>query len=396
MNVTNDLTICNTPDDEIARMNNVQPNSRSQQRCGSVSLIAVIMMIMLCMVCAVTVDLGYMPGAKSRMQSAADAAALAAVMRVGNENTADDRAAAQDWAVEFANQNLPDVDQTLVPADVVFGSWDPATKTFAAGGVALSAVQVKVRRDGTNSAGIQTAFMKIFGWDEINMTATSTASIASSSAAEGMPFALRDPDFGAVDLDVTAANPDNDGPSVPANGVSFQVGDTVVLGAYGKDYYPAIGLALAYDDKGPGASEGDVKKILKGDDDPVEMQVGDEVEVLSEGVDDDDCIKALDDRLKLADDDPDRDVVLPVVETLADSRNEYGELTGSVRIADFVAVHLDEIIELEVVNPKDISKTVKVKFLIGTVMTRRTETSWGGATPSGAGGATVGVIELVE
>jgi hypothetical protein len=98
--------------------------------------------------------------------------------------------------------------------------------------------------------------------------------------------------------------------------------------------------------------------------------------------------EALDDRLKLATDDPGRDIVLPIVETLPGSRDDKGKLKGKVRIADFVAVHLDGVVEVEIVDPKDPKKTIKVDYLMGTIITRRAETSWGGGS--------VGVVELVQ
>jgi hypothetical protein len=68
-------------------------------------------------------------------------------------------------------------------------------------------VQVSVRRDGTNTQSAATYFMNIFGRKEIGLNTTATAMIASTSAAEEMPMALRVPDFGSVDPKVTADNP---------------------------------------------------------------------------------------------------------------------------------------------------------------------------------------------
>ena len=367
-----------------------------RQRRGTALLTAILMMVMLCMLAAVTIDLGFVYGSKSRMQSAADAAALAAVMRIGNDNTAESREEAQAWAIGFANHNLIGMGDVLVPDDVVFGAWDPATETFTEGVATPNAVQVQVRRDGVNADSVGGFFMSIFGMSEIPVTTSATATISNASAAEGMPMALRAPDFGSVDPDVSKNNPGKDGPSSPQNGVSFEPGDSVVVAIYGKGSQPPVHLTLDIDAEGAGAAEADVKKILKGKTDLVEMQVGDEAYVFNEGTGSASYGEALDDRLNLAADDSGRDIVMPVVGTIAGSRDGDDQLTGKVRIADFVSVHLDETVDVDVVDPDNPTKTIKVKYLMGTITNRRAETSWGGATPSGAGGGSVSIPELVK
>ena len=369
---------------------------KQPQRRGLVLVTSIVFILMLCMLTVVMVDVGYMYTCKSRMQNAADAAALAAAMRMGNENTQETRDEAQQWAIGFANFNLPGHGEVLVVDDVIFGTWDPASETFAAGGATPNAVQVLVRRDGTNTDSVATFFMSMFGQNEIGLTATATAMMSATSAAEGMPMALRGPDFGSIDPKVTEANPGKDGPSSPENGESFEVDEKVIVFVYGKGKKSPVHLTLDIDADGPGASGSDVRKILKGETDPVEMQVGDEANVFNEGTGSNSYGGALDDRLDLAVDDPGRDIVMAVVETLPDSRDGDGQLTGKVRISDFVSVHLDEIVEEKIADPKNPSKTITVRYLMGTITNRRAETSWGGATPSGAGGGAVTLAELVQ
>ena len=370
--------------------------SKKRKRRGSVLITAIAFIIMLCMLAAVTVDMGHMYGCLSRMQNAADSAALAAAMRVGNENTQEARDDAQKWAIGFANYNLPGHGDVLVTSDVTFGTWDPEFETFSAGGTTPNAVQVQVRRDGANTDSVGTWFISMFGPDSLGLMCTAIAMTSPTSAAEGVPMALRSPSFGSVDPAVTAVNPGKDGPSFPKNGVSFKVGEHVVIAAYGQGKKPPVHLTLDVDADGPGAAEADVKKILKGDMDPVELQAGDEVNVFNEGTGSAGYIEALDDRLNLADSDPGRDIVMAVIETTSTSRDADGKLTGPVRIADFVCVHIDGIVDIVVVDPTDPTKTITDRVLMGTITNKRAETFWGGATPSGAGGATVTIAELVR
>jgi len=369
--------------------------SRPSRR-GAALLASLVMIVMLCMLAAVMVDLGYLHGCKSRMQDAADAAALAATMRIGNENNSESRAEARAWAIGFANHNLEGMGDVLVTEDVVFGRWDPSSETFAVNENAPNAVQVMVRRDGVNTDRVAGFFMNIFGATELGLTASSTATMSGSSSAEGVPMALRAPGFGDIDADFSEANPDKDGPSGPSNGNSFEVGEEVIIAIDGKGKDSSVQLTLDIDGNGGNASEGSVKDVLEGKSDLAEMQVGDEANIFSEGTGDDGFGEALEDRLELADNDPGRDLVMPVVETTNDSRGGDGKLSGKVRIADFVSVHLDRVVEETIPDPKNDKKTIKVRYLMGTVTTRRAETSWGGGTPSGAGGGTVGLPELVH
>jgi hypothetical protein len=330
------------------------------------------------------------------MQSAADAAALAAVMRIGNSNTQESRIDAEAWAIGFANYNLPDLGDVLVVDDVTFGTWNSLNETFTSGGNPPNAVQVVVRRDGLHTDRVGTSFMNFFGMSEVELSVKAVAMITSTSSAEAMPIALRSPEFGAVDAGISAGNPGKDGPSSPENGEAFVLGEKVIVAVYGKGKFAPVHLALDIDADGPGAAEADVKKVLKGDDLAIEIQVGDMAYVFNEGTGSASYGEALDNRLDLDSDDPGRVIIMPVVETVCDSRNSDGKLTGEVRVADFVCVHLDGIVENDVVDPSNPSKTITVKYLMGTIVNRRAETSWGGGTPSGAGGATVSLPELVQ
>lgn len=371
------------------------PRRRSSRR-GAALLASLVLIVGICMLAAVMVDLGYLHACKSRMQNAADAAALAATMRLSNENTAAAREEAKNWAIGFANHNLEGFGDVLVPDDVVFGNWNPTSESFVENNSSPNSVQIMVRRDGKNTASVGGFFMNIFGTSEIAMTATATATISGASGAEGVPMALRSPDFGDVNAKLTDHNPLKDGPSSPANGTAFEVGEQVVIAVEGDGKDSSSQLTLAIDEKGPGAPEGHVKDVLKGKSDPVDMQVGDEASVMDHGMGDGKFTDALEDRMKLPDSHADRDLVMPIVEEVAGSRNGKGELTGNVRIADFVSVHLDDIVEEQMPDPKNAKKTITVRYFMGTITNKRAETSWGGATPSGAGGSSVGLPELVK
>lgn len=155
------------------------------------------------------VDLGALATAKAQLQSAADAAAIAAAdtmigmsnnTPIGQPYTA--LASAQTYAA--ANQALGVSLQLKNPpgADFTIGYWNPTTGAFQAGltgmGITnandLTGVQVTVRRDTSANTPVSTYFASIFGLNQVSLTATSTAFLGYPSqvpaGAMAMPIAV--------------------------------------------------------------------------------------------------------------------------------------------------------------------------------------------------------------
>ncbi len=367
-------------------------------RRGSVVALSPAFLTMLAVMAAFMIDYGYLTAAKSRMQSAADSAVLAAAMRIGNDNTAETREDAKLWARNFSYLNLPEKGDVLSLEEVEFGTWDPNSEIFTPSNIdAPNAVRATVRRDGDNARSVSTFFMSIFGQEEVGINATAIAILSSASAfEEAMPLALRAPGFGSVDDDVAEKNPGKEGPSSPADGEAFQVGEQVIVAAYGTSSGPPVHLALDLSTPGDGSNNADVNDVLKGREPGVKMQVGYEYEVFNQGTGNNSFVGALEDRIDTPYTDELRDVVLPIVETTDGSRNGDGELTGTVRISDFVAVHLDETLEIEVEDPNRPGKTITNYYIVGTVTSKRAVGGSGGETPGGAGGGSVVATGIVN
>lgn len=210
-------------------------------------------------------------------------------------------------------------------------------------------------------------------------------------------MALRAPGFGSIDPKITAMNPGKDGPSAPANGEYFEPDDRVIVFIYGKGKKSPVHLTLEVDSPGPGNAEADVKKVLRGSLPPVVMRIGDEHLVFNEGSGSGGFGSALDDRLDTVDNDPARYVIMPVIATLPNSRDDREQLTGVVCVVDFVAVHLDGIVEEEVPDPAKPGRMISIRILMGTVVRRTTSLfASGSQDPSGAGGGTVAAVRLVQ
>jgi len=125
---------------------------------------------------ALAIDGSYLYVMHNRMQSAADAAALAAASQLPDVD--DTRAA----AIEYAQKNLPAGENgvVLTNSDVVLGTWDDETRTFNPGATPANAVQVTVRRADANANPTQLFLATMFGEETIDMAATATATFGTA------------------------------------------------------------------------------------------------------------------------------------------------------------------------------------------------------------------------
>lgn len=119
---------------------------------------------------AVGFDLSYVRLARLEMKNATDAAAHAAIMRLratGNESTA--RTKAKDIA---ALNTVLGKSLTLQDNDVVFGTWDPTSKSFTQGATPATAVKINGVRESstTNDGYIKLTFGRVLGYTESSIT----------------------------------------------------------------------------------------------------------------------------------------------------------------------------------------------------------------------------------
>lgn len=177
----------------------------------------------------------------------------------------------------------------------------------------------------------------------------------------------------------------------------------MVLFIYGKGKQSPVHLTLEIDSPGPGAAEADVKKVLSGREPSISISLDDEFLVFNAGTGSGGYGSALDDRLRTADNSPLRDVIMPVVDTVAASRNDRDQVTGPVQVVDFVAVHLDNVIEVEVEDPNNPGRTITIDLLVGTVGrqivqsgSQRLAKRAAGLNPKAPNAQTVAVSRLVQ
>jgi Flp pilus assembly protein TadG len=136
------------------------------QSDGSMGIYALLIFVSVCMIVGLSMDVANAYKVRSEIQVAADTAAHSALLT----RLRDGRTQAIQNAVDTAAVNLTGSRATNVinTADVSFGRWDRATKTFTPDPNATTAVMVKARRDRSRLNGVNTFVMSFVGlkaWD---------------------------------------------------------------------------------------------------------------------------------------------------------------------------------------------------------------------------------------
>jgi Flp pilus assembly protein TadG len=119
---------------------------------------------------ALSVDVANLYYNKTKIQMAAEAAALGAVLSLPNTT------AATTQALDLLGKNAPTNFGTLSTSqDITTGYWNASTKTFTAGAGSVNAVKVVTHRSVANGNPVQTYFGKFVGSPQVDLSAQSIA-----------------------------------------------------------------------------------------------------------------------------------------------------------------------------------------------------------------------------
>ncbi len=138
-------------------------------------VLAAIMLVFLLGFVAFAVDLGYIGMVRTQLQTAADAAALAAAGSSGES-----QAGMVQVAQQFADANMAAGRHVQLNAgDVELGSWDAATKTFTPmpAGQLGTAIKVTVRTAADSGGETKLFFGRLFGLSSLAQKASAIATV---------------------------------------------------------------------------------------------------------------------------------------------------------------------------------------------------------------------------
>ena len=139
----------------------------SRDRRGAMLVLIAIMMALILGMAAFAVDVGFIVTNKTRLQSAADAAALAGASTLIENVTVYQT---QEAALSYAQTNAPDAHAT-----VTLGLWNPETRMFTASNDEPNAVRAVVERTTERNNAIPSFFARIFGHPQADLKVESIA-----------------------------------------------------------------------------------------------------------------------------------------------------------------------------------------------------------------------------
>lgn len=191
---------------------------RPAERRGNVLVLTAVMMAGMITLLAFAVDLGYINIARTELQRAADAAAMAAAWELIDNSVSStvdlgaEISTARQVAANYAAKNkvtaaVPSIDQNAsnsTSGDVVVGyianPKDSTSPMVYSDMNAANAVQVKIRKDSTTNGKVPYFFARVLGLDSIAAEASATAALLKNFSGfkiandgenlEVLPYAL--------------------------------------------------------------------------------------------------------------------------------------------------------------------------------------------------------------
>lgn len=149
-------------------------NRFARDRRGNVTVAAALMLPTLVGFGTLAVDVSNLYVNRTHLQTAADAAALAAAQLIANTD------AASRAAVTLAAMNVPSHYGTVTtPADVTFGTYDATTRTFAPSSTNINAVRVVASRTAVRGNPPPTFLAELLGRRAQDLEATATALVST-------------------------------------------------------------------------------------------------------------------------------------------------------------------------------------------------------------------------
>ena len=129
---------------------------RGKRRRGAIVVLVALLLVALISMIAFSTDVGNITVNKTTLKAAADSAALAAA---GSMTQGADLNAALEVALLYGSLNLPaSYGDAIGPGDIVFGLWDPSSKTFTESNVNPHAVKITLARTQTRKNPVRSFF----------------------------------------------------------------------------------------------------------------------------------------------------------------------------------------------------------------------------------------------
>jgi len=158
--------------------------SKFKKRGVLTVLLALLLPVMMT-VAGFVADMGNLIVVRTTLGAAADAGALAAAGNLMSDMSYSD---IQQIGADYAQVNVPtNYGSVSEPASVVFGVWDPQSRTFTPANSDMNAVKVTTERSNARGNPVPSFFGKVVGVQSTDLTASAVAvgAVAASNNSEG-------------------------------------------------------------------------------------------------------------------------------------------------------------------------------------------------------------------
>lgn len=160
-------------------MKHIRIRNRTSRRRGVVAIVVLALLPVLLGFAALTIDVGRLLNGRIELQNAVDAAVLAAVSQLPDEE------AVREMAKTFASRNA-DYGVVLADPDIQLGNWDAEYAVFTPNGEPVNAVHALVRRADVNGNPVTLLFAGIFGFYTTDIAASATAAVQADCLDHGI------------------------------------------------------------------------------------------------------------------------------------------------------------------------------------------------------------------
>lgn len=235
--------------------------NQNLRRTGAVVIYAIVMMVVLLGMATLAIDWGRAQLVKTELQSASDAAARYGVAGLKTNTTT-----ARNQAKSVAALNKADGSSiTLTDADIEFGLWDPATKTFevlsGTSQNSATAIRVTARRTQARSNALSATFSNALGLSTIDVSTSSIAArgnlTTATISAKGSPWLAGMPNGSTV----APTGGNTQGCVAPTNSPTQITALPITPG--GKLYFRQTSGQTAYENSGNYGPDGQTDWIVR-------------------------------------------------------------------------------------------------------------------------------------
>ena len=142
---------------------------------------------------SLAIDMGYLYYLRGKVQTTADAAALAGAGQIPNMSDI------REQAIGLARKNLPEDEngEVVSEANITMGNWNGSTRVYTRSGDPTNAVEVIAQRTADNENAVELFFARILGFDEMDIE---TSAIVQRRDVSGCVVALDPSADGALSI----------------------------------------------------------------------------------------------------------------------------------------------------------------------------------------------------